>query len=262
MTDSGMIHLFPVPRPVRLGDRTFLIAPATIRDLHELEAATGSDAAAVAEAALDALFDPSLPDAEKDRLCFDALIRLDGDTPPGGGDAPPRGTDVEWAAAVLAAALRKSDPGLTTEDIADVASGITPRQFAALTRAFYDGDVKRPLILRIFRDVPETPAGGRPLWWPAVMATLVKDFGLTPAEVGDLTPKQALALVSGGKKAESDFSPNTLAMPLAEVEKIRAGRYAAAYGLSPEPPAPPPEPVRPVDPYASWNKPETKPAAE
>ncbi len=179
--------VIPVARTVRLGSRDFTVWEARLSEIALLQAWLDSTWTDPMEEVWDKVYNPSVSEAEADRIMFaahDAAV----EGPPCWDDE--RGRELYRTAAglgvFLMVVLSRGTPSLSKEDIVKVLVEASSGQLAALRRVFFGSDSARELShLLLGRYSTERP--GRIVLWPEAIDELSRERNWTYSYIYSLT---------------------------------------------------------------------------
>lgn len=198
MSSVPLTRLFPRPRPVTIAGRTFLVGEMRLADLVDLsEWMEGRW-----ECPLEALR-PSLGTMD-DRARRDALRGVWDACEAG---PPTWGTDegmrmlatAEGIARTFVVILRTHQPGLTLEEIREVAEATTPEEYGEMLAAWRRVEPIDELSAMLGMDQGDR---GRPIGWAQAVCELCEATGWTLDYALTLTLGQIRTFRSGGKPIE------------------------------------------------------------
>ena len=196
--------VIPAPRPVAVAGRGFLVRPATLRDLAEIQGWLDARFPDPLDAIGEQLFGPEpAQGTERDRLLTEAELAWD-EGPPLWDDA--RGAALlataEGASVLLWVALRRDNPGFTPEAAADLSLAITAAEYLAVRRAFIGSDTGHEITRLMLGDAWRPAPGPKPTWAECVHS-VAEAMGWTYSQVYDLTLSEFGRAARRGKPAEA-----------------------------------------------------------
>jgi hypothetical protein len=216
---TSITAIFPRPREVTLGGRTFRVEELRLGDLADLQDWLDRGWECPLDGVRESL--PAMDAAGRD----DLLRGLWDDVEAG----PPRWGAGRWRALfgtgagileIFRVALRRHHPEITGEDLVAVAERTSPAEYAAMRRVLFR--VEPMDELEAWLEI-EPDEAGRPIGWPQAVCEVAEAYpGWTLADIEGLTIGQFRALRLGGKPVERGtvVAPKT---NLADVvKKVRA----------------------------------------
>ena len=196
-------ELVPQPRRASLGGADWLVWPATLIDIAELQAWLDQSWPCPLEWAWDRLYGPDAIEGEERWSLLRGSLSVAREGPPAWDDD--RGAERlgRWDGIVMVLwlALRKAHPELTAEGVVDVAARSTASEIAAVRRAWLGVDPVHELERALMEGAVPAKSGPGVTWRKAIHET-AEAFGWTYPQVYAMTLAEFVNARTGGKTPE------------------------------------------------------------
>jgi hypothetical protein len=198
----NITRLFPRPRPVTLGGRTFLVGEMRLRDLVDLQDFLDRRWESPLEAIRPKL--GAMDDRERKAALRGLWAACEAGPVRWGTDAAAKAfRTAEGILETFRIVLRIHHPELTLDQVTEIASRTTPEEFDAMLSSWRRIDPIDELAWMLGMD---EGAGKGSIGWAQAVCELCETYGWTLDYVMTLTLRQISTVRSGGKPQEKGIA--------------------------------------------------------